>query len=523
MGLLDRFLAPWRRSAPAAGLVAAEPLLDLPLQAPFTEALPARREVATEAVREARAQEAYVLSGALLDPELQQFRRLTNGVKAHHRDLSPLGQERALEISHFLWEQNPLAKRLIGLMTDMVIGGGLTVEAEDERLQQVLDATWSNQTNQLQTRAREFYTAQMLTGELFITNAVNPVSGAVIFGYLDPAEIDHVVPSPGNILQPMAVRLKPDAMTGTEGKLLTIVQENPATGLLEGEVFYHGINKLPNSLRGRPDLLAFADSIDQFDQFLLTFGEQAYLQSSFVYDLKMTGADEKAIQDRLAKFPTPRPGTVFAHNEKEELEVQSPSLQAQDRSNAARMLLTHIVGTFGFPLTYFGFTDSNNATIQGQNDVMMRTPQARQQEYRAFIGQLVRYVLERATTTNPALFREAKTGFTVRMPEIQAKDVSRIGQVLAQVVTALDTAMTNGTASRSLAVTTLVSMLGQLGIEADPVDVMAQADAEAEERQAKADEIAAGVARGRARRNPPVPDPDDPDDDPDAEADARAA
>lgn len=507
MGLFDRVRALFPgRALPPPTAAPAVPLMDLPL----------RREVATEAV-EARRQEAIGLTGTFGgDPDDVFYRRLTTGVKMHHRDLTPLQQERALEIAWFLYEQNPLAKRLITLMTDLVVGGGISVEAEDERVQAVIDRVWTGRINHLQVRAREFHNALGITGELVLPVAANPVTGGLALGYLDPAQVEAIIPLPDNILVADRIRLKDDRLSGQPARELRIVRENPLTGRLEGEVFYKGINKLPNSLRGRPDLLAYADWIDMYDQFMLSEVERIQLQSAFVWDLKMEGADEKKIRERLAALPQPRPGQVFGHNEKETLEARTPDLKAADRSQAGRMLLTHIVGSFGFPLTYFGFTDSNHATIEGQNDVMLRTPASRQLEYQAFLELIVRYAIEQAVGRNPALFRDAKTGFKVRMPEIAAKDVSRVGQVLAQVVTALDTGMNNRTMSRQAAAAVTVGLVKHLGIDLDTATVLEQADHDAEERQAQADAIAAGVARDRARRgqtNPPVPDPDDPDPD----------
>jgi hypothetical protein len=44
------------------------------------------------------------------------------------------------------------------------------------------------------------------------------------------------------------------------------------------------------------------------------------------------------------------------------------------------MLRVHIAGAFGFPLSYLGEMDSNRATIEGQNDILLKTPARRQKE-----------------------------------------------------------------------------------------------------------------------------------------------
>lgn len=509
---------------PAAATAGAGDLVDLPL-APIPD-LPARREAATAQFREARATakaEGMTLSAGLaLDADDYQYRRLTSGAKTQKRDLSRIQQDRMLEIAWYLWEQNPFAKRLISFMTDLILGEGVTVEAEDERIQEVIDAVWNHRINQLKTRSREFRNALALNGELIIPVEVNPVTGRPVFGFIDPAQVDRIETDPMNVLLSTYVVLKGE--TGKDGQRLKIVQEDPETGILEGEVFYHGVNRLPNSTRGRSDLLPLADWLDLYDQYLFAEVERLHLLSSFVWDYTVEGADQTTIDQKLKKLPNPKPGQVFGHNEKEKLEARTPDLKAADRSEAGRMLRTHIAGSYGFPLSYLGEVESNRATIEGQNDVLMKTPSSCQQDFKSFLEMIARYSIQHATKANPALFRDAQDGFKVRMPEIAAKDVSRIGQVLAQVVTAMDTAMSNRTASRQLAVVVTLAMLKHLGIEADPQEVMEAADVDAEERQAEFDERQAAAAAiaaksggkppgpGGGRGNPPIPADDEDED-----------
>lgn len=475
-----------------------------------SEQLAVRREAATQQLVEARAAargEATMMpmGGILVDPDDNIYRRLTNGAKFQRRDLSPLQQDRMLEIAWYLWEQNPFARRLITLMTDLILGEGWVVEVTDQRFQDEIDKTWNHRVNQIATRIREFSNALSLNGELILPVATNPFTGRPQIGFLDPYQVKDIRPDPGNVLVPDLVVLK--QTPGQPEQTLKIVRENPETGEWEGECFYFGINKLPNSLRGRSDLMPLADWLDLYDQYLFAEVERLHLLSAFVWDYKIEGAkSDQEIQAKLAKFPTPKPGSVFAHNEKETLEARTPDLKAQDRSEAGRMLRTHIAGSYGFPLSYLGEIDSNRATIEGQNDTMLKTPAARQIEFGRFLDMIVRFTLSSTRRTNPILFRDADPGYKIRVPEIKSKDIARVGTVLAQVVGAMDTSMANKTASRKLTVQVLVAMLKQLGVEADPMEVLEEADLEAEERQALADELQAEMARQRASGElPPNP------------------
>lgn len=270
-------------------------------------------------------------------------------------------------------------------------------------------------------------------------------------------------------------------------------------------------------------MLPLADWLDLYDQYLFAEVERLQLLSAFVWDYTIRGGDEKKIQTKLANFPTPKPGSVFGHNENETLEARTPDLKAQDRSEVATMLRKHIGGSMGFPMTYLGDTDSNAATIQGQNDVLMKTPAARQKEFRSLIDLMVRFAVEGATVKNPALFVDAAVDYKITMPEIAAKDISRAASALAQVVTANDTAIQNKTTSRRAALVVQAAITRQLGVEIEVAEIEEQIEAETDEAQEQADAIAAGVAaRAAALRfqgrpgpggqpNPPIPGDDEGD------------
>src|SRR5581483_9155424 len=98
-------------------------------------------------------------------------RRLTQSP----RDLAPVTQERALEMVYWLWETNPLGKRIIELTKDFVVGEGVKPEAggsdDDEaskdlraNIQQVLDDFWDDPVNAMAMRLHAIVTELGLWG-----------------------------------------------------------------------------------------------------------------------------------------------------------------------------------------------------------------------------------------------------------------------------------------------------------------------------------------------------------------------
>lgn len=473
------------------------------------ERIAAARRAALDAASTGVQEAGFMSLGTGIDQDDYQYRRLTSGAKFRTRDLSSLTQDRQLEVSWYLFESNPFAHRLITLMTDLIIGEGAQVEVmvDDQRVQAAVNTFWGR--NQMPQRMREFYMANSLNGELIFPVAVNEVTGTPVLGYLDSVQVKAIRPLDGNVLHLDKMILKPFG-PGDAETTLDIIREDPATGRLAGNVFYHRINALPNSLRGRSDLMPLADWLDLYDQFMFAEVERLNLISAFAWDYTIEGAkDDAEIQAKIKRLPKLKPGAVFGHNEKEKLEARTPDLKATDRSEVARMLRVHIAGSMGFPVSYLGDTDSNRATIEGQNDVMLKTPAARQKEFGGFLNQMVRYTVEQVLGKNPALFVDAQPRFRITMPEIQAKDVSRVGTVMASVMTAMDSGIANKTVSRKLAIRVIAGLIKQLGIDADPAEIAAEIEDEAGDQANAEDLLQAELARlksGQDNLDPPDPD-----------------
>lgn len=482
-------------------------LMDLPLNE--------RRESATAAAAARRESLQISPTASMIDSDDFSFRRLSSGAKFKKRDLTPMQQDRMLEIAWFLYEQNPFARRLVTAMTDLVVGEGVGFEAEDPKLMEAGQKVWKHPINRLADRARELHNALSLNGELILPVVVNDVSGVPTVGFIDPYQVERIEMRPDNVLVPEYIILKKNPSDLVSPPAIKIIQENPLTGQLEGECFYFGVNKLPNSSRGRSDYLPLADWLDLFDQYMFAEVERVRLLSAFVWDLECKNLNEDEIQHRLDKIGTPQAGSVFGHNENEKMTALSPTLNATDRSETARLLTIHITGSLGMPITWFGWTDSNRATMEGQNDVAMKTPAARQKEFGGFLNGIVRFGIERQRSANAVLFKNLTSeNFGVTMPEIQAKDISRVGSALAQIIAGLDTAMGNRTISRRVATTLTLALTKHLGSGFDfkAAEVIDEADQDAETKQSHDDEVLANAAtlaaRGRGsfgRGNPPIP------------------
>src|SRR5262245_14010446 len=115
-----------------------------------------------------RVQEAVVSVGIGSGADEPGFRRLSTSSNDQWmpRDLTPLAQDYMQRLVYWLWERNPLAKWLVEVVVDFVLGEGATVESEHAQVRAVIEAFWNDPVNMLDKRLDTFTREFGLYGEL---------------------------------------------------------------------------------------------------------------------------------------------------------------------------------------------------------------------------------------------------------------------------------------------------------------------------------------------------------------------
>jgi hypothetical protein len=111
--------------------------------------------------------------------------------------------KRALETAWDLWQKSPIAKRVLSLKRDHIIGHQASPTTNDEDLLPILTEFW--QANGLDKRASEFTMQLFGFGEQCFPAFVRESDGRVRIGYIDPASIVKVIKHPDNALEDWAV------------------------------------------------------------------------------------------------------------------------------------------------------------------------------------------------------------------------------------------------------------------------------------------------------------------------------
>jgi hypothetical protein len=455
-------------------------------------------------------------AGVTVDDDEDQWRRLTGDAK---RDLAPLTQQRMQELAVYLWESNLLANRIIELPLAYLLAEGARLVAEDEIVQEWLDQFWADPINQMDLKLPKKVRELALFGEQCYPAFVNPISGRVRLGYLDPSLIETVVTDPDNGEQAIGLVTRRNAkgearrykviVNGPEEELFTLRTRRIRETFTTGECFFFAVNDLSNGKRGRSDLLAQIDWLDAYDQFMFGELERAGHMRAFIWDVVLKGATAEEVEARAKKITAPRANSVRVHNDSEEWKTEAPDLKAVDSAEIARLFRNHILGGRSIPEHWYGgASDVNRASGDSMGEPTFKDFIMRQTYIGAMLETMGRYVIRSRELAEsgrePDLF-DPVYKIRAQFPEMVARDTTKYAAALQQVATALVIALDRGILTEETAVRMIENISGRLGVEFDAAEELAKARKEAE-KKAEKDVF-----------NDPPPDPNLPPADPNAD------
>ncbi len=424
-------------------------------------------------------------AGASVEDEDEGWRRLTGD---SNRDLAPVTQKRAREISTWLWQANLLANRIIELPIAFLLADGVKLTATDPEAKEALTRFWMDPINSMDLKLEKKVRELALFGEQCYPAFVNEMSGHVRLGYLDPALIETVVVDPDNPEQPIGIVTVRDKkgvarryrviLNGDESDLFSQRTQEIRATFADGDCFYFCINSLSSGVRGRPDLLASADWLDVYDDFM--FGEQDRLRylRAFVWDVTLKGANPESVKERARQIQPPAPNSVNVHNDSETWTAVTPGLQSADTSESARLLRNHVLGGATLPEHWFGGGgDVNRSTGESMGDPAFKMMSMRQRTIKYILETIGNFVIRQKFKANQVAYDAAETTTMAEatFPEMIARDTTRYATALQQVIAGAAMAVDRKFISSKLAVRLIAAIASQLGVEIDADEALSEA------------------------------------------------
>lgn len=396
------------------------------------------------------------------------------------KDVGPWSQQQMQAAALRLYRTNHMAKRLIEIIIDFVLGDGLRViarsEDEDERLavQACLDDFWSDPINEMDRKNPQRLTELNLWGEVLMPVMVNDLTKRVRLGWIDPACISEVETDPVTH-EPSRIKLTTEAAAEVGMEWLDVVRYSHAEGAIVGNCFYYQINAILSATRGLSEFFTSVDWFETLDETMKVQSDRAKVLLEYIWDVTIDDADQATIAAFVKQQRRPKPGSMRVHNQKVKWEAKAPNLAAYESSRQQKDLKTYILGGFGYPNHWFGSgDDANLATAEMMSEPTRKALKRKTKQFTYLMRDVCRFVLVQATQpggmmANVPGFDPMSDCFEIHVPDIGGPDVAKVGSALQQVTAAIGLALSSNLVTEETAREMFAAVASLTGVDIDPV------------------------------------------------------
>jgi len=400
------------------------------------------------------------------DEEDYYWRRLSDNF--YQKDVIP---STYLEIHNACYEAynaNPLAFAIIEITTSFVLGKGVTIAANDPRVQRVLQDFWHDPDNHMDTRVYALCTELSLYGEQFVRFYVNPINRKVKIRQIDPSIIDEIETDPDDIETILRFHRRPLGASATSpgNPAPVTIRDQPG---FEGEWFQAGtemvqfcINKVSNAKRGKSDLATLLPWLRRYKDWLTDRVRINKYKGAFLWDVRLQGADKKAIDRKKMEYAyPPEPGSVIIHNEAEQWSAVKPEINANEAAEDGRALKLMLAVGAQLPEHFLSDgANGNRATAAEMGLPTFLKFQRRQHVMQAMLRTILNRVLLEARKAK-VLAPDVDTSYDVLFPEIDVADSQTLANATQLLVSALTVAKEQGWVSDETAMRLLFQFAGE--------------------------------------------------------------
>ncbi len=362
--------------------------------------------------------------------------RMVSGGRALERDRWNGDREDVLRQALEAWRVNPLARRIVELTSQYVVGGGIGVECEDAETHQFLRAFWKDRLNRMDMRVFELCDELTRSGELFLLVTTDP--GGMSYLRAVPAlEVTGVETAPNDLEQEVRY-------TGRGEQVWNAYDPSGDDGQ-SAVMLHYAVNRPVGALRGESDLAPLLRWLGRYAAWLEDRARLNRYRFAFLYTVTLRGAslaERKRRQAELNANP-PASGSLLVKDEGETWEILSPRLEAAQAGEDGLALKKMISAGAGVPLHFLAEPESaTRTTAESAGGPTFRHYEQRQEYFLWLLEDLLGVVARRAALAgrrvNPA------AAIRIRGTDVSARDNAALAVAASTVISAFSSLRDRG-------------------------------------------------------------------------------
>ena len=380
------------------------------------------------------------------------------GSKGFSLDTDWHAQKSRLEDALEAWRTNPLARRIVSLTADYVVGSGIVVQSEVEWVQGFIREFWD--LNKMLTRAYEWCDELTRSGEIFVVLRTDPVSGMGFVRAIPAVRIIGIKTDADDLEREIEYR---EAVPGEiEGRAWPSYVSRPD---VEQVMLHYAVNKPVGCVRGDSDLGPILPWLKRYSDWLLNRARLNKYKTAFMWDVTVSSKPGRGDTLRKKRFrykTPPEPGSIIVHGDDETWNAVSPKIEAWDAREDGKALRLAVAAGAGVPLHFLSEGESaTRATAREMGDPTYRHYYRRQLTYGRFLVDLLTTMVRRANAVGRGK-RYGDLKLTTKFPDVTKADNQAMAQAALLITRAMDTWSKYGWIDRSTAIEMAMKFAGEL-------------------------------------------------------------
>ena len=355
------------------------------------------------------------------------------------RDRYSYDRQEVFEQALDAWRVNPLARRIVELTTQYVVGSGISVVCRDEYTASFLERFWSHPLNRMEVRVSEWCDELTRTGNLFILLSTDQ-SGMSYVRALPATGIEKIESRENDLEQVKLVFPRASAENLTPSPYPAYDPGEDAVdtgGNFVSVVLHYAINRPVGAQWGESDLAPLLKWLARYANWLEDRARLNRFRTAFMYVVKarFTSEADRLNRQRTLNANPPKPGSILVTDESEEWSVLNPGLDSVDAMNDGLALKKMIASGSGVPMHFLAEPESaTRTTAEAAGGPTYRRFEQRQKYFLWLLDDLLRAVLRRGARANRRV--KAAAHLEVSGYDISARDNISLALAVSNIVAA---------------------------------------------------------------------------------------
>lgn len=324
------------------------------------------------------------------------------------------------------WRVNPLARRVVGLTSQYVVGGGINFSCAHEPTAAFLHDLWEHPLNRLSMRVYEWCDELTRSGNLFLLLSTDAAGMSYLRAV--PASQVHVIHSRANDPdQETGYEMQPDRLTSAEPVQWTAYDprfDAPRdTGGYETVMLHYAINRPVGAQWGESDLAPILRWLSRYSAWLEDRARLNHYRNAFLYIVRArfaSDAERRARQSALNAAP-PSPGSILVTDENESWETLHPRLESDEAGEDGLALKKMLASGAGIPMHFLAEPEgSTRTTAEAAGGPTYRYFEQRQRFFLWMLGDVLAAAVNRRSRVDRRVSRRA--AIRLHGADISARD-----------------------------------------------------------------------------------------------------